>query len=242
MQCVGCVESLEGFVIERDKVENGTLSVFSAAGGAMEFNFTGTAIYIFLVISAKLNPSALTFSLDGYEVGSSREDTPTTAEYNVTVYTNTSIPDGAHAFQMNVLEFQASVLEKNTLTILITYAVYTSNDLDSGSPNPTSSPHQVLKCKPLVGSIAGAGAVPLISMFIVGLIFVRRARRRNTQVVKGVGPHLTVTMLESKYSAPEVPDTPSPPVEPRGISWTSCGSSHHHVTTRLTLSEKNFNC
>ncbi|KAJ7662788.1 hypothetical protein DFH06DRAFT_1129004 [Mycena polygramma] len=146
--CGGCHEqkdlNLWGF--DGSKLQDGTFSLFSTDTVA-EFNFSGTAVYIFLALSPRLDSGAAAFFLDGVPVRSLDSATPPSeAHYNVAGYTNASIPDGPHTFKMQMSGGAA-----------FDYAVYTSSSqLSSGKKLPAAA-------------IAGAvvGAVALILMFLI---------------------------------------------------------------------------
>ncbi|KAF7349078.1 hypothetical protein MVEN_01429800 [Mycena venus] len=135
--CVGCAPTDQ---YDRSQLNNGTVTTYSVMDNvvrAIEMNFTGSAIYIFLAAASA--PTDLNqqcgFALDGVQVG----DPPlfflktpaSTARYNILVYANKSIPDGAHTFQIQ--------LSMNTV-VNFDYAIYTSNDLETTSASsPTST-------------------------------------------------------------------------------------------------------
>ncbi|KAJ7662752.1 hypothetical protein DFH06DRAFT_1471510 [Mycena polygramma] len=155
--------------LDVSKLHDGTCSFISAIG--LTFDFNGSALYVF-VASSPIDSAELEFSLDGSSTSGSASIEPALpdAKYNVSVYTGT-FEDGPHTFRMNVLSGSA----------MFDYALYTSNDAD-----PISSS---TRKKPPVGAIAGAvvGAVALIFILLVAVIFVRRARHnkwRNTPAMQ----------------------------------------------------------
>ncbi|KAF7333804.1 hypothetical protein MVEN_02337200 [Mycena venus] len=120
--CVGCAPTDQ---YDRSQLNNGTVTTYSVMDNvvrAIEMNFTGSAMYIFLAAASA--PTDLNqqcgFALDGVQVG----DPPlfflktpaSTARYNILMYANKSIPDGAHTFQIQ-LSMKAAVN--------FDYAVYT---------------------------------------------------------------------------------------------------------------------
>ncbi|KAJ7662715.1 hypothetical protein DFH06DRAFT_1471485 [Mycena polygramma] len=176
MYCVGCTSAtFSDLEVDQSKVNQGTMSIWATSGGAMEFNFTGFALHVFIILSPVVTEPQLNFSLDGVHVGTkNQEASPVTAAYNVSAYTNTSIPDGAHTFRMDV----GSALTTSPACVF-DYAIYTSDLLDNtssssagqtGSITLSSSSHtpsitsSSAKKKPPVGAIVGAvaGAVALI--------------------------------------------------------------------------------
>ncbi|KAJ6451858.1 hypothetical protein C8R47DRAFT_1229647 [Mycena vitilis] len=198
MGCGGCssAEELHDAVLDGSKLENGTFSSFATGlafdeDTGMEFNFTGTAVYIFLAVApapsgVEVPSSPIMFFVDGVLVGTRNSfgDLPE-AEYNISAYANRSIADGFHTFRMTVPG-----------PVIFDYAVYTSNDdeLVSSSSSasqpssvslPTAAPHissssSAQNTAP-VAAIAGGvvGAVALIFGAVVAFFFMRRAQRKN---------------------------------------------------------------
>ncbi|KAJ7662716.1 hypothetical protein DFH06DRAFT_1190672 [Mycena polygramma] len=254
MFCAQCpAETLDAAVehynFNAREIHNDTLSSFQInVGGQLEFNFTGTALYIFLALPEQNTWPPLRFSLDGIQVGSRDPGNPSSvsiAAYNVSVYSNSSIPDGAHTFRMDVAAGVSGQI------FFFDYAIYTSNDPDpssssvslssgttlssssvsqsSGTTLPSSSHTLPIsadapKKKPPVGAIAGAviGAVALICMLVVGLIFARRMKRkrRNILDLDRSGPPSTETLGFSKepIAPPVMGDAELPSPDVLGVS------------------------
>ncbi|KAJ7662724.1 hypothetical protein DFH06DRAFT_1396873 [Mycena polygramma] len=220
--CVGCGSgNLETPPIQLDRGElnNGTYSFFGSAGPSMEFKFTGTALYVFFALSPVVMGTDLTFNLDGVKVGSSPalSAAGNAAQYNVSVYTNTSIPDGPHTFNMSV-----AAAGMTQIPVTVPPPIPQALKLQR-AVRAVRAIRSLKKKNPPVSAIAGAvvGALAAIVLFIVALIALRHRRaghnsrrnsRRNTPAIKGVHPLLDDTLLEPKESV--VAGTPSPPVEP----------------------------
>ncbi|KAJ6615988.1 hypothetical protein B0H10DRAFT_1420505 [Mycena sp. CBHHK59/15] len=119
---------------------NGTVTTYQDSDDvvrAIEMNFTGaspthiscfsrlnesgSAIYIFLAAPSAPSPfdQQCGFALDGSSVGPSlfQKFPASSAHYNILAYASSSIPDGAHTFQIQ--------LSKNT-AVNFDYAIYTS--------------------------------------------------------------------------------------------------------------------
>ncbi|KAJ7662762.1 hypothetical protein DFH06DRAFT_357736 [Mycena polygramma] len=225
MGCVGCKDASLA-QLQVSEAHNGTLSLFSPLPVTMELNFTGTALYIFFALQESIGLWELTFSLDGVQVGSNSTPFVRPAEYNVSVYTNTSLSDGFHRFVMNL---DPTPLLDGSVggPMAFDYALYTSNDPDlgSGSPSsttqatllPSSNPPSHPSKKAPVGAIAGAivGTLVLVVAFILAFMAVQRARRkkrRNTPGMEESGQLSTDALVVSKeVLAPAT--SPSGPVE-----------------------------
>ncbi|KAJ6451867.1 hypothetical protein C8R47DRAFT_290859 [Mycena vitilis] len=239
MACGGCnsTTSLDQWSLDGSKLKDGTFSVFLPPpipfGGdtAMEFNFTGTAVYIFLAFEpiSTLTPeptAALEFFLDGVLVGT-RNNIPNNspAQYNIPAYSNSSVPNGSHTFRMGVPG-----------PVIFDYAVYTSNDdevvssgtsgalpssttgLSSASGSEASSsstvtPHissgSIAQKKAPVAAIAGGvvGAIVLLFGLVVGFLLMRRTQHRNNKWRN------TPSMEEESTAGLFVPVTTSPAVQ-----------------------------
>ncbi|KAJ6473417.1 hypothetical protein C8R47DRAFT_1076709 [Mycena vitilis] len=130
MACIGCAGQTS-FGLDTSKLHNGTFSFFNPAfsvPAALEMNFTGFALYIFLALSPGQPTGGLRFIMDGASVGiRANESSPGEARYNVSAYANTSLADGRHTFRMELLLPSDGAI--------FDYAVYTSSGSEP-EPDP----------------------------------------------------------------------------------------------------------
>ncbi|KAJ7691692.1 hypothetical protein B0H14DRAFT_3531763 [Mycena olivaceomarginata] len=127
--CIGCTS---GDQLDPAQLYNGTVTTYGLQNvdltAAIEMNFTGTAIYIFMAAPAEQASQQCRFALDGASTGGLFTSTvsSTGPQYNVLAYANDSLPDGEHTFQIKLAGLGAFVN--------FDYAVHTFGD-----PDPTSS-------------------------------------------------------------------------------------------------------
>ncbi|KAJ7643161.1 hypothetical protein DFH06DRAFT_602977 [Mycena polygramma] len=171
--CVGCAPTSQ---YDRSQLNNGTVTTYSVTDGvprAIEMNFTGTAIYIF--VAAASAPTyleqrfgiALDVPRDGPEFILTAP--PFYAQYNILAYKNTSLADGAHTLQ---LQFSSNT------AVNFDYAVYTSND--PAPPESKRKPHAAAIAGGTVGGLAGALA-------IIAIVVWRRRRHLRAEHTSGKG-------------------------------------------------------
>ncbi|KAF7342951.1 hypothetical protein MVEN_01725100 [Mycena venus] len=151
--CIGCGDGFITDSFDTSQLFNRTVTSYGGipaqeasiqAVQAIEFNFTGIAIYIFVaapsVVGVRVLVGPLAFSqscsfvLDGATVGPSffrNVSSPENGQYNILAYANTAIADGAHTFKSNYLH------RAMASTLIIRYT-RPSNEADS-SLTATSS-------------------------------------------------------------------------------------------------------
>ncbi|KAJ7635545.1 hypothetical protein DFH06DRAFT_1303059 [Mycena polygramma] len=166
--------------------------------------------------TAKLFLGETGFYMDGLQVGppdinaTSSQVSPTQAQYNVPVYTNTSIADGRHQFIIN-----------GGNNIIFDYAVYTSGEPDTSSSDPLlgsatlTSASQMQSSsgkKPPVAAIAGAVVGTIVAVFIacVGLILTMTFSHDHSSGMQQSGSPSTDALIVSKESR-QSSSTDSPP-------------------------------
>ncbi|KAJ7107505.1 hypothetical protein C8R44DRAFT_858006 [Mycena epipterygia] len=198
--CVGCAPIDQ---YDHSELNNGTVTTYSVVDDsdvvrAIEMNFTGSAIYIYL--AAAWVPTVLNqqcgFLLDGAIVGDPAifftTTSASTARYNILAYANTSMPDGAHTFQI--------VLSQKT-TVNFDYAIYSSsNDPETTSSSvtpsatsnrsisvsvttapPASTPKKKITVAAIVGGVVGiVGAIAFSLALASTILLCPRSRRRRT--------------------------------------------------------------
>ncbi|KAF8987749.1 hypothetical protein BDQ17DRAFT_1199528, partial [Cyathus striatus] len=158
------------------------------------FSFNGTAIYVFCAIALSTTSpdgySNMTFYIDNELVGQFERVPPGTQGaylYNVSVYSNTSLPAGEHTFMLQNGQFGNG---GNKSLTLFDYLVYSYDDgqpaatssSSSSSQTPTSSSSSSFssrKSSP-AGAIAGGVVGGVAGIAIIGLLiwFLRRRRSR----------------------------------------------------------------
>ncbi|KAJ7906237.1 hypothetical protein B0H13DRAFT_2333699 [Mycena leptocephala] len=208
LDCDGC----EDWGLDLTPAFDRTYSPFKLLGNTgqnsqigLEFNFTGTALYIFMIIPAfddNYNTSSHpAFAMDGVPQTANYTLAPkSVAKYNVLGYANEDLSDGPHTFGMSPQE-----------TLLVfDYAVYTyvpvpaigeatcttitflTHPYSTATSTTTSSSKQN-NLNTAAGAIAGAvvgGLVALSLAGVLGVICTSRARRRK-------GAAITPRMEES---------------------------------------------
>ncbi|KAJ7107548.1 hypothetical protein C8R44DRAFT_804752 [Mycena epipterygia] len=198
--CVGCTPTDQ---YGHSQLNNGTVTTYSVVDDSdvvrtIEINFTGSAIYIYL--AAAWVPTVLNqqfgFLLDGAIVGDPAifftATSASTARYNILGYANTSIPDGAHTFQ---------ILLSQKTTVNFDYAIYSSsNDPETTSSSvtpsatsnrsisvsvttapPASTPKKKITVAAIVGGVVGVvGAIAFSLALASTILLCPRSRRRRT--------------------------------------------------------------
>ncbi|KZW00852.1 hypothetical protein EXIGLDRAFT_830495 [Exidia glandulosa HHB12029] len=160
---------------------------------SVTFRFTGTAVYIYCVLANDVPATSVTgthlwFSIDG-EIVDTFHHTPNSSAdmflYNQLLYSNHSIPDGQHVFNMSARTDGPDSL------ILFDYAQYTTSDASSGSNNtsvspvPAPAPESTLsspnhKAKPvaiIVGAVIGSTIAGVLLLAVLLWWFKRRRAR-----------------------------------------------------------------
>ncbi|KAJ7934765.1 hypothetical protein B0H13DRAFT_1854761 [Mycena leptocephala] len=176
---------------DRTKLFNGTVSYFSdiTNNNLIQVNFTGNAIYVFAAVpfggdDVTLGAQCL-FLIDSVVVHEYSANS--SGAYNISAYSNGSIPDGAHTLEMEL----PSLLNGNVFAL--DYIVYTSNDSDpmgsstsghetstSSSSGPSSGASTATQNKRIhIPAIVGT-VVAVIAAFLAGLLLCWRAFRRRT--------------------------------------------------------------
>ncbi|KAJ7111006.1 hypothetical protein C8R44DRAFT_856770 [Mycena epipterygia] len=119
--CIGCGDGFASDVFDTSQLFDGTVTSYGGIPAnsfsieAIEFNFTGTAVYIFVAAPSvpddqvEVGPLAFSqscsFVLDGANIGPSFShdiSVPSNGQYNILAYANTAIADGAHTFQIQL--------------------------------------------------------------------------------------------------------------------------------------------
>ncbi|KAJ7653917.1 hypothetical protein DFH06DRAFT_1416674 [Mycena polygramma] len=214
MICYACTDTKYG--LDPTKLNNGTFAQFPWATAPPR-----TAIYVFVPVQAINNPllpsmEGMFFELDGVDVGNYTPPTPWPSEpqYNVSAFAKTGLTDATHTIILSVPNGG-----------MLDYVVYTSNEPDvasssSSASQPGSTPTTVSssaqlsptrgapqissgstgKKKPRTAAIAGGvvGGIAAISIFLVGLLLVSRARRNKGQKTPGAKPPATDPSVQSK--------------------------------------------
>ncbi|KAJ7764040.1 hypothetical protein DFH07DRAFT_1017029 [Mycena maculata] len=223
---------------------NGTISYFPSKATndtfIIDVNFSGNAIYVFAAmpsisssdsnaLSSK-DPADCRFFIDGVSVFNySTEEAQDS--YNISVYSNSSIPDGAHTLRMTMPDgtFQGNFFAFD-------YVIYTANDPDPTSSlggstsggggssmssfrTPSSSvaaasvaaavtERKTLPISSIAGGIAGGTAAFLA--FGVGFLLCRRARRRRRKVSLDLEETTPTAPTEAETEELSHPDTSQP--------------------------------
>jgi len=168
---------------------------------SISFNFTGSALNVYCIMDNQIGyttNTSLTFTLDGDTVGPpfthSPDPTAPPFQYNVSVYSNSSIPDGLHQFTM-------SAGGNNDSLVLFDYAAYLFQDTStspitssssSSSTSSTSSATAVPSSRggsSNAGIISGAtlGGVALL-LLAVALVWLLRRRRQTKRIEDANNP------------------------------------------------------
>ncbi|PIL31266.1 hypothetical protein GSI_05964 [Ganoderma sinense ZZ0214-1] len=158
-------------------------------------SFTGTAVYVYNIIANQIPYTTtltnLTFWINSDLVGSYVHipENTTALEYNVLVYSNTSLPNGQHFFTMSAGGPNASLILFDRLV----YTQDSTNSLASGSSVSISFPSSTSllatsapvsassKSTPPIGAIVGGVVGGVVGLAILGLVafLVFRARRQT---------------------------------------------------------------
>lgn len=122
--------------LDPSQCHNGTWSDTTAYPGTTRMitaQFNGTAVYVYGIIANMITGiitlTNLTFLIDGIPSGtfSHYPTTSTVFEYNVLLYSNTSLQNAEHTIVMNASS------DPNASLVLFDYLVYTSLDGTNGS-------------------------------------------------------------------------------------------------------------
>ncbi|KAI5115992.1 hypothetical protein M0805_009064, partial [Coniferiporia weirii] len=140
-----------------------------SGGDIMTVNFTGSAVYVFIILANNLDPTTtltrLSFSLDGEVVGSfvHSPTTSTDYEYNVTAYANDNLANAQHTLIMQTTG------DTPTL-ILFDYVIYSTDDevpvttlSTTSSPSPPPSPTPTPTPTPTPAPITSLSSSPIDS-------------------------------------------------------------------------------
>ncbi|KAJ7152380.1 hypothetical protein C8R46DRAFT_1302670 [Mycena filopes] len=134
---------------------------------AVEFNFTGTALYVFFMLLPPISVPQLRTTYQATLDGVSESMiAPLVHEvqYNVSAYSKSALPPGQHVFQIR---------PTNTTILLFDYLVYTDDPDPSAPSDPSAPPARV---KPWIPGVVGGVTLTLI--VVAGLIFYRRRMQR----------------------------------------------------------------
>ncbi|KAH0832372.1 hypothetical protein J3R83DRAFT_13401, partial [Lanmaoa asiatica] len=157
---------------------------------AINFNFTGTALYIFFIIAnIQIGTSTLTnieFVLDGVVVSQYTHIPSSTIsdyQYNVPVYVNEALTNGEHTMMIQPASLQ------NNMLMLFDYLIYSTDMSSSASPSaqttstspplPTSSGTQGTFPRQNTGATVGGtvGGVAALVLMAASLLCYRRYKR-----------------------------------------------------------------
>ncbi|KAG9224106.1 hypothetical protein CCMSSC00406_0006774 [Pleurotus cornucopiae] len=209
--CDGCLKLDAGQTIQRTWHDHTRRS--NETWSAVSFPFTGTAVFVYCILANNFTGittlANYSFFLDGAEVGRFIHvpENGSDFQYNVLVYSNTSVPNGNHTFQL-----LADSNVSDTL-ILFDYAQYTldidapatirAQLLDTESPpavqqsNSTASPQQT------AAIVAGVlGGVAITGLGIILYLLRHRLRRRPA------GPLITPFVLRDMSRSRVVEEQP----------------------------------
>ncbi|KAF8980266.1 hypothetical protein BDQ17DRAFT_1263914 [Cyathus striatus] len=107
--CTTCNAGADGRLMNGGTWHDGTVSIFLSPSGPLNatFVFNGTAIYVFCALALQTTNalaafSNMTFYIDGDLVGQFQRIPPGTNgfQYNVSVYSNTTLSPGSHTFML----------------------------------------------------------------------------------------------------------------------------------------------
>ncbi|KAJ7938869.1 hypothetical protein B0H13DRAFT_2301075 [Mycena leptocephala] len=202
--CPNCTDA-KFWGLDTSRLFDHTFSVFTE----LELNFTGTGLYMFIVVPSTDNQTGFDFTMDGVAFARRFNTAPQkTPQYNVSAYTNTSIPNGPHTFRMGMsTDFDLGFFD---------YAIFTSDDPDpiasssSQTPGPgtptgssrTSTPHKKRPVTEIAGGVVGGAALLLV--FFVGLMFESGSPSSNALII-------------SKEAVTPAPDA-MPPAQPPQVN------------------------
>ncbi|KAF5387048.1 hypothetical protein D9615_001533 [Tricholomella constricta] len=153
---------------------------------SIRMNFTGTAIYVFLIIANIKTDTACNFTLDGRHVGSflhSPSSHHDRFQYNVAAYTGLNLPNIDHN-----LTISASGRDRH-LYVSFDYAIYTADEPQTASIQPTTSiPPSMPSATTTVGQvvpIAGgvSGGLTVLAASLALFFLCRRGRRGKVVMV-----------------------------------------------------------
>ncbi|KAF8987747.1 hypothetical protein BDQ17DRAFT_1334877 [Cyathus striatus] len=178
------------------------------------FSFSGTAIYVFCAISLSISSptgfSNMTFYIDNELVGQFERVPPGLQgdyQYNVSVYSNTSLPAGEHTFMLQNGQFGNGGNKSLTLFDYLVYSydngqptTFNSSSVQTPTSSSTGSSFSSRKSLP-AGAIAGGVVGGIAGIAILGLLLWFLRRRRSRIVVK----------MNEKYSSV----SPEPPADSR---------------------------
>ncbi|TFK65874.1 hypothetical protein BDN72DRAFT_962204 [Pluteus cervinus] len=221
----------------------------------MQFNFTGTAVYLFGIQPSGPPPSSntttntnLTFTIDGQNAGqnipSSSTQTTLTFQPNTLVYQNTDLSDGPHSFLVTV--------GANSV-FLFDYLIYTFNSSASGT-NPVGTHVPLMasavavnnsnqKHNTITFAAAVGGSVGVLSLVALGLalniIRRRRLSARRDRLTDGDSLHTNgsedtprmmgpAPFIPRYFPGTRIPTDP-PPYEPSLSSLTSPPHTRNHI-------------
>ncbi|KAH0826889.1 hypothetical protein J3R83DRAFT_4435, partial [Lanmaoa asiatica] len=203
-----------------------TFSPGTAVSQAVEFTFTGNALYIFFILANTVpNASTLTdinFYMDAVAVGTfvHTPSTSTDFQYNAPVYVNESLAFGQHSITIQ------PVNSGNAVIMLFDYLVYTTDTnstttsssvsssasaTSSSSPSPTSPGTQGGASGQNTAAIVGGtlGGVAALVLVIASLLCYRRYKgREGSSAEKGTA----VGSFSHRGVAPIAFESSSPPI------------------------------
>ncbi|KAF7430962.1 hypothetical protein PC9H_006677 [Pleurotus ostreatus] len=192
--CDGCLKLDAGQTIQRTWHDHTHRS--NETRSAVSFPFSGTAVFVYCILANNLTGittlANYSFFLDGAEVGRFIHvpENGSDFQYNVLVYSNTSVPNGNHTFQL-----LADSNVSDTL-ILFDYAQYTldidapatirAQLPDTESPPANQQSNSTASLQQTAAIVAGVlGGVAITGLGIILYLLRHRLRRRPA------GPSIT---------------------------------------------------
>ncbi|KAJ6493746.1 hypothetical protein C8R47DRAFT_1269942 [Mycena vitilis] len=205
--CYACTNAT-AYELSPDLLNNGTFTLLPWAGGGsggaslatMQLTFNGTAIHVFVAVQSRNDAplpqmGTLYLELDGVVVANYTPNRlPNESQYNISAFAQTELTDGEHTIILSAPNGG-----------MLDYVLYTSSDPDTSSPTrgaPQIPSGATGSKKPRTAAIVGGIVAGIAAIFLslVGLIFVRRARRNKGQKPLG-SPPATDPLVLSKEPA-----------------------------------------
>ncbi|KAH0835494.1 hypothetical protein J3R83DRAFT_9161 [Lanmaoa asiatica] len=185
---------------------------------AIEFNFTGSALYIFFIMANNLSATTtftnVQFVLDNVVAPipyTSNISAPTGYQYNVPVYANDSLVSGQHTMAMQPFNTGRDIL------IAFDYLIYstdTSSPVSPSTPTTSTSPSssatssgaqaQGTSSRQNIGAVVGGtvGGVAVVLLVTASLLCYRRYKRSNGGRPQVGGRAVVEPFIPSREMAP----------------------------------------
>ncbi|KAL4268399.1 hypothetical protein AB1N83_001706 [Pleurotus pulmonarius] len=172
LTCTGCTARFDKSRAYMGTWHDGTFALTNATNptpGAIltaSVPFTGSAVYVYCILGhsfeAPNTNTDMTFLLDGQQVGTFKQkpNGNSTWDYDVPVYVNTSIPNGAHTLSIE----NGHAGEKSL--VILDYVVYTHEAAPEKSSNKTAI-------------IAGAAAAIAVAMLVFAAVYFTKRKMRG---------------------------------------------------------------